>query len=425
MDKLYNIDMEKIVLGILLNDNSKFAKISSILDEKHFFCELHQIIYKNIKSIILQGDVADSRVILRYIEGYKELEGKEVSYLNNISVASLGNTAITSYTRILIDLYQKRYFKEVIDNNFAKIYEPNTNIVELINNINKQFNESFIATDSNLMVGYRENLLETLQDFSKQEEDLKTSTGFKLIDKLLEGGFERGRTYCLAGAPKAGKTQFLTTITNNIRKTGKRIAYICAEMSPREIQNRMVAGDVDLKSEELKKFNKEKNITDKLQNYFANLQTNENCFFVKSERIKLDDLKTQISKAVANKNCEGIILDYLQLVQVNNKNNTIAQNQEEVAQTLAEYSKKYNIWILYASQINRDGQIRNGAGIEQACDWAYEINKNESNEIYLKPIVSRHTAGYSIGSETNRVFRIAEKGTHIVENNIEEKYSYQ
>jgi predicted ATP-dependent serine protease len=136
-------------------------------------------------------------------------------------------------------------------------------------------------------------------------------------------------------------------------------------------------------------------------------------------------LKNLIATQVRENGVEGIVVDYLQLVKVNNKNLSVAQIQEEVAQTLAEYSKKYNIWILYASQINRDGQIRNGAGIEQACDWAYEINKNESNEIYLKPIVSRHTAGYSIGSETNRVFRIAEKGTHIVENNIEEKYSYQ
>lgn len=427
MNELYkncfDVEIEQLILGMILDDNKKLNKVITVLEPKHFYEPLHQDLFIGIREEIMKDNFVDLNIANKFISQYsKKLDGKTLDYLDTVHFKGKMNTAIVAYTTRLVELYQKRLLVDTAE--FIKGFLHEKKPTDLMNEVGHKLASNVAGIGVITTRKVRDIIDEIIENYQKGTGGA-TSTGLFAIDEVLNGGFERGRNYCIAGAPKAGKTQFLVTISNNIRKAGKKIAYICAEMSDIEILKRIVACELDIYERQLVR-KQDDNVNQKVMDKLVVLRNSveDNFIPVNTPRVELEHLKNIIATKVRENGVEGIVVDYLQLIKVNNKNMTVSQMQEEVAQTLAEYAKKFNIWILYASQINREGQIRNGAGIEQAVDWAYEINKNESNEIYLKPIVSRHTAGYSIGSETNRVFRIAEKGTHIIENNTNERYSH-
>lgn len=59
-------------------------------------------------------------------------------------------------------------------------------------------------------------------------------TGYKVIDKLLDGGFYAG-LYVIGAISGLGKTTFINNVADNIAKTGRKIVYISLEMATEEI----------------------------------------------------------------------------------------------------------------------------------------------------------------------------------------------
>ena len=124
----------------------------------------------------------------------------------------------------------------------------------------------------------------------------------------------------------------------------------------------------------------------------------------------MSDLKSTIARAGMSGKVDGVIVDYMQLVEGKGKNQSSSEHYDNVAQTLAEAVKRYPIWILSAAQLNRDGNIRGSDGLLMACDLAFSLNKKEGavfhdgqknpDRAWLETMVSRYTPYLDIGSES-------------------------
>ena len=96
--------------------------------------------------------------------------------------------------------------------------------------------------------------------------------------------------------------------------------------------------------------------------------------------LTFDGLKDMVSRAVAKGKIKGYILDYWQLVGGKPKNKNTAEHLDEVAQWIADFARKHNIFAVVAAQINQEGNTRGGEGIRLAFDQVYQINREQGRE---------------------------------------------
>lgn len=70
------------------------------------------------------------------------------------------------------------------------------------------------------------------------EEEIRTSTGMKELDRVLGGGIVAGSLVLVGGDPGIGKSTLLLQVCRNLTDHGKRVLYISGEESLRQIKLR-------------------------------------------------------------------------------------------------------------------------------------------------------------------------------------------
>lgn len=399
-----SLELEQVVLGCLLNNNGYLAKLEI---QKDYFQEpLHQEIYALLLDNY-QKDEPSNPVTLAHRVSLDVDSGK---YLLKLVSQALGSHP-SPYTRLLKEEYQKRKLKGILESQIELL--KNTSATDVIENLNKQAAELQSQTSQYRLTTYSAVLSEIATEAQNYSKDNFISTGFPRMDKSMGGGMERGRSYALSAPPKAGKTMLKGTIASNIKNQNKPFLFIAAEMGRKEITKRMIGIETGLQIYEMNKHNTE------FTSYITKKSVEKTeMYFLDAPRISLEALRVSIINAVRTKGVEGVVLDYLQLVSGMSKGETIAQHQENVAQSIAELCRKENIWCLYSCQIGRSGEIRNGDGIIMAADWVYEIvpidKQNENKKAYLKHIVGRSIANNDIGTESEPAYELI-NGTHFIE----------
>lgn len=281
------------------------------------------------------------------------------------------------------------------------------------------------------LVGDLSRVAGTARDFETGEDvaarvidDLKKPmvtypTGLKGLDEAICGGFMPGRLYGIGGRMKAGKSMLAGTISYNMMMRGTPHLYLTLESSPDEIMHRYLARAMGINA--MSFLNQSTRLDPALAKNAAVAMAKfeqRGLLFQKRPRMHLDDLRSVISRAALAGSIKGVFVDYLQLVAGAGREGLVT-HYENVAQTLAECAKRYNLWIVTPFQINQEGGARYGEGIIAACDMALFLGKVETefnhrpDMAFLEMKASRFTPMNDIGSEGNPAFAIEKRiGPH-------------
>ena len=228
-------------------------------------------------------------------------------------------------------------------------------------------------------------------------------TGIQALDDQgMRGGLYRGFTYGIAAKAKAGKTTLAHSISYNLNLAGVRHAYIALEMGSKQIVQRQIARHGG--------FNSLRFIEDK-SNEFLTLATQNgmalpaNCVYHYAPSLTFSELKSALSRMVLNDKIQGYFLDYWQLVTGKEKGQTQEEHQALVAQWLAAFNAKHNVWGVVICQLNKEDNAFGGAGINRACDQFYKLHRGEvsgcEHHAWLELEHSRYTYAGEIGNETS------------------------
>ena len=72
----HNIEAEQSLLGAILVNNDAFYRVSDFLEPKHFFEQIHQVIYETAGSLIRMGKVATPVTLKTFLPADTDLGGK-------------------------------------------------------------------------------------------------------------------------------------------------------------------------------------------------------------------------------------------------------------------------------------------------------------------------------------------------------------
>ncbi len=184
-------------------------------------------------------------------------------------------------------------------------------------------------------------------------------TGFKDLDRILEGGLQNGFLYVLAARPAMGKTGFALNILDHLCMKDYRSAVMFSlEVSKKQIMERILSlesgvdstkirmGDIeddewDLLIEGAKAFKGSKMIIDG-SSYLRVSQIRESCLRYRKENVDLS----------------VIIVDYVQLMLGSGNYRSRQEEISEIFREFKELAKELDIPIILLSQLPRTTENR-------------------------------------------------------------------
>jgi len=223
-------------------------------------------------------------------------------------------------------------------------------------------------------------IIDEMEGKSKQE---CFGTGLLKLDRTLKGGMHRGELMTVAAETGGGKSILLVQSAVANLLDGKSVLFFSLEMSGEDVFRRMAANMAGVPIREMEDYKSEYGRElPKVSNTIGELLKMNisvvDCLY------DIDEIESEISRAVSSKEADVIIVDYLQIINMPNNDNR--ENAiSEAARRLKNAAGKNRSVILTASQLNDEGKLRESRAIGMHSDQVVHIEHlKEKSRIVVK-----------------------------------------
>ncbi len=399
----HNIEAEQGLLGAILLNNEVLFEISEIIDQSHFYEEIHIKIYEVINKIIGKGQLATPITLKNYFEIEKSLE--EIGGSNYL--ARLANSAVSldyakNYAQIIYDLAVRRSLYDLGGKlSFSAIEsEMDVNPSDLIEEAEKDLYQiSEKGTQAHNVQPFKSSIEEAVELMHKAFENdssvVGISTDFRDLDQKL-GGLHPSDLLIIAGRPSMGKTSLATNIAFNVAKNAHQnndkdsnVLFFSLEMSSEQLATRILSEQSKISSNEIRKGNLSENDVDSLVSVSKKILEIP-LFIDDTPAINIATLSSRARRLKRKHGLGLIIVDYLQLLRPAkySRNESRVLEISEITQGLKALAKEMNIPIIALSQLSRQveqredkkpmlSDLRESGSIEQDSDVVMFIFREE------------------------------------------------
>ena len=362
MNQFSNINLENDVLSAIICDQEALGEVLNYKEDIFYYKQnkalysLLKAMYINDKEINLSTIIAELGTDnLKEVGGITRITELSTNYLN---IGAKGFSQILTkldYLRERRELYQ---LNQEIESGFNKEI-PNDNIKakisDKLDNISTSVNEDNgdIIDSIDLLA---QNIEERYQNKGKVKGIETKLTG---LDKRING-LNKQELIIIAGRPGQGKTTLANNIALRIAQQEKNVAIFNLEMAKTQILDKLLSCVAGVDNEKLKFGNLDDADWEKIG------QGTEKLFHL-SQHIKLFDSVLTLEKIIANckklknKNkLDAVIIDYLQLIESDNKrpNGNREQEVSAISRKLKLLSKELQVPVIALSQLSRSCEAR-------------------------------------------------------------------
>lgn len=385
-------EIEKSLLGRLIGQRNAFDSVAEILSEECFTKEKNQKLFSMIKEVASEGLDPDLIMLSQRIIKNPIMTLPELAEIGSCS-GSLNNLIYES--NILVS-YKKRRIA------YVTAFDLMTDAINGEKEIDNSMTSAVgLLTDSQ-MSGYAEDVsMDIVVDKVVQDaiENAKNGnvrkgslTNFNFIDS--KGGLKYSSLIIVAAESSQGKTSFATQLAMNALKSGSKVAFYSMEMTNEELTARVLSGYSGISSSDI--------MYDRLMPYeLKKLEESAKVLKGICSNMHFDDKSTSgidyIIGSIRSKKykygIDGVIVDYLQILNVNMKNVNKEQAMGTIARLLKNLAKELNIWIIAISQLSRDrdnpiptmARVRDSGQIVEAADEVYLVYRPEAAKMDSYP----------------------------------------
>lgn len=414
--KLDTQGVEMALIGKLLSENQSYWRISG-LDAEDFNYTEHQLIFREIAAHIQAGREVNAGLLsTRFNESSELADVGGPKYLFECMIAASAIIDILTPVEKLRELNKARFIMDSLREATQRV-EQNSSVDTMEIVILELMGKLMDATEEPMKLEDFDTVTRRVTR-DTQEKLPCHATGIKALDEAMQGGMYAKRSYCIGARMKNGKTILLHTISQNLSDAGVPHLYIAAEMGADQIHQRNIARKIGTNSLAFMQGTRNPAFIGKLINYTANAKQ---CgFYADVPGISFDRLKQIVMLAVRRKSIKGFFLDYIGLVTGKPRHQSAAEFLEEVAAWIAGICKKEGIWCMYASQLNRDGDLRGSDGAIMAADQVYHLTLDKERKVaWMEQKASRYTPQMDVGSEQWPALKLDMKGPHFTDNNAD------
>ncbi len=363
-DKLqpHNIEAEEAVLGALLIDPDAIIRIAHLINPEDFYLQRHLWIYEAIVDLHQRREPPDLITLTDELERRDHLESiGGPAFLTDLVNATPTSIHVEYYARIV---ERTAILRRLIDGatQIAKsAYEDSEDVTEIVDQA-----ESIIfgisSTDRKRDLRPIRQAIDSYYDrieylSQHQGEIIGIPTGLKDLDRLL-GGLQRSDLIIMAARPGMGKTSLGLSLTlQAARKWDKRIALFSLEMSDEQLVQRLLSAETGIDSQRLRLGQIRAEEWPVLVQA-TTLLADTAIFIDDTPAISALELRSKARRLDSEYGIDLIIVDYLQLMRGENRNENRQQEISFISRSLKELARELNVPVIAMSQLSRAVESR-------------------------------------------------------------------
>ena len=396
-----NIGAEQALLGAILSNNLALEKVENFLEPEHFSSKINALIFKTLKKLISNDQVADLNTLKVFLENDQDfISNGGISYLLKISENSISIINSKQYGELIYDLFIRRKLinlgTNLINDSYDNFDDKNSDII-IENTESNLYN---LTSDGDTQNGPKQfdNILSVTIDYAekaykKSSDVIGLKTGLNDFDKKI-GGLHKSDLIIIAGRPSMGKTAFATNIASNIcngknNDNKTNVLFFSLEMSSEQLATRVISELSQISSEGIRTGNLSKTDFEKIIVASEQLK-NLSLFIDDSPALTISSIRTRSRRLKRKFGLDLIIIDYLQLItgESRNSNDNRVKEISDITRGLKAIAKELNIPVVALSQLSRKveereekrpqlADLRESGSIEQDADLVVFLYREE------------------------------------------------
>jgi replicative DNA helicase len=380
LKRLVANEAEQSVIGAMLLDNDSVDRISG-LSESHFYHADHRKIFAEIQRQIIAGKTADVISVADALQGQV---GECLVYLNQIYQNTPSAANIKRYADIVKDRAIKRAVLLLSREIGEMVLAEAQDAAALLESIAAKVD----GLESAKTTSMPERLSESLSAYmdvvdARMNGSIKpVATGFAELDRLLDGGFERGTLSVLAARPGMGKSAMGLAICRNTSQWGAA-AFLSMEMDKKQCNDRNIAALGAIPISWLRNPSGESQYWDALTVACKKAQELE--FYLDDETgLNLVDIRSKARHVKRRSGLDLLVIDQLSFITGGSKEKKTYELIGEYTRGLIAVAKQLNCAVLLLCQLNRECESRTNKR-PQLSDLASSgsIEQDAANVVFL------------------------------------------
>lgn len=384
-------EAEQAVIGGLLLAPHTFDQIADLLSEVDFYRRDHRLIYRGIVELAEKKKPFDAVTLGEWFEANalsEQIGGS--GYLIELASSTPSAANIRAYAEIVRGKAQLRNLIELGTEMVNSGFQPEgRDALEITSEFTTRLG-SLTATEPCELESLAPVLDRTWANLITRSEREGTldglSTGFDELDRVLNG-LKGGQFILIAGRPKMGKSTLANNIAEHVAlKLKKRVAEFNLEMQQEEVAGRMICSQSSVLHQRFRTGQLDQIDWERTSDALKRLKASP-LHISKPHNSRIVSICAQARRLHAKKPLSLLILDYIQLVETDPRDNR-AQGLGEVSRALKMLAIDLNITVIALSQLSRKveerpnkrpipADLRDSGALEQDCDALIFLYRDE------------------------------------------------
>ena len=416
VDKLppQNLEAERSVLGSILFLNEAIDEVAEILQSGYFYNDAHQRIYAAIHHLYESGIRGIDVVTLsNEIERRNEIEEiGGVAYLAEICETVPHAAHARYYAQIVRDKWVQRSLIYACTEILRESYDASRDTDEILQTAEQRIFRILEQQESAEKLEIRDILIDAWDRINERLEIEGTisglSTGFIDLDAKTNG-FQASELIILASRPSMGKTALVCNIAEAVAHESKRgVLIFSLEQSNLELAERFLCLRAQVNGHDLRAGNLDEQQRHELIK--ASSELSELPLFIDDQPGRSVTHIAAISRRMKRRHDIGlVIVDYLQLIEPEQKNVPREQQISQITRRLKYLAKELRLPVVALAQLNRGvelredkrprlADLRESGAIEQDADLVMFLHRPDAYDPADRPgeaevNVAKHRSG--------------------------------
>lgn len=385
----FSLEAEQSLLASIMIDPSCMDAVASLVSADDFYLSEHKEIFSVMQKMYLRSKNIDVVTLINEltINGvYDEAGGRD--YLKLIAEAVPTAANARDYAKIVRDKAILRQLIEAGDAIVDASYTGDDEAEVLVEFAESKIfsiaegreNKNFVHIRDALVMVY-----DRLRNLAQDPDSVKgTPTGFDDLDRVIVG-LGNSDLVLIGARPGMGKTSFAMNIaTAAAARLKKAVCVFSLEMSAEQLANRMLSSEAQVDSYKLRSGQLEDSDWEAVA-YASSRLSEMDILIDDTPGITVTAMKSKLRRI---KNLGLVVVDYLQLMQGDRRNDNRVQEVGEISRGLKLLAKELNVPVITCAQLSRGPEsrtdkrpmlsdLRDSGAIEQDADVVMFLYRDE------------------------------------------------
>ena len=408
-----NQEAEQSVIGSMIMDKDAIVTAMEMLSQEDFYYQQYGMLFVALTELYNAGGTVDLITLqdkLKVMNVPPEISSLE--FVRDLLTGVQTSANIKAYATIVKDKSILRRLIKVTEEIENQCYTGQKELEEILSDTEKNIFQLLQSRGGGDYVPIKEivlNALEKIEQASKAQGNVTgIPTGFIDLD-YKTSGLQPSDFILIAARPSMGKTAFVLNIAQYVAfHEDMPTAIFSLEMSKEQLVNRLFSLESRVDAQTLRSGNLNDTDWEKLIEG-AGIIGNSRLLIDDTPGISISELRSKCRKFKLEHDLKLIIIDYLQLMSSNGRNDSRQQEISEISRSLKGLARELNVPVIALSQLSRAveqrpehrpmlSDLRESGAIEQDADVVMFIYRDD---YYNKDTDMKNIAEINIAKQRN------------------------